>query len=181
MKLYIRIDGDPVPAARPRASARIVGGRALVHVYTPKETEAFEQRVAMCARRALQAKPAWRAISLDEKVKFRTHIHFVCAKENFDGDNAEKAVLDGLTKAGHFRVDAPTGKRKKPKRIFLGGVYRDDRRVRGGLWSVEVDPALAPYTEVLVEVATILDKPLWMAVALEQGWAPPAPKEADHG
>jgi hypothetical protein len=63
----------------------------------------------------------------------------------------------------------------QPRKVFVSGVYKDDVRVSEGLISIQRTKEREPRTEVMVELATVdLQVPLWMQLAIENGWAPQA-------
>lgn len=153
------------------------GGRPKVRIYTPQETDDFENLVAFHALRAFNANPWWNDLALSE-TRFWGHIDFFVRSETFDGDNAEKAIWDGVTRANEYHPHPTQRVRGKPKMIFARGIWRDDRRIRAGFWAVHVEPHAAYRTEVTIETAMLhLDKPAWMAKALAEGWTPPRAAE----
>lgn len=97
------IPGTPVPKAR----ARVVRGRA----FTPRATAAFERKVALCAKVALQGRgPVVGPVEV------------VCAfylpdARRRDGDNLFKSVTDALN----------------------GLAYADDSQICSGHWTKHID------------------------------------------
>lgn len=84
--MLILIDGEPVPAARPRFG----GG----HAYQPKRNAEYRQRVQTAARAAMKGSaPITGAIEADVKL-FR---RFKPTARNYgDVDNHAKALFDGM-------------------------------------------------------------------------------------
>lgn len=83
--------GEPVPKGRPRLNKR------TGTIYTPPETKAYEDSIAMMA--------------MTQREKYgsspiKVTAMFFTAKKKIDGDNCLKAVLDGLTKSGTFDDDS---------------------------------------------------------------------------
>jgi len=166
------VPGEPVPCARPRMGK---GG----HFYVPSETTEFEETVAFHALRSLNAQPTWAELALNPRVRFWVLIDFFVrvastGEELFDLDNAVKSVLDGVNKANEYELNLRKIVRGKPQKIFKRGIWKDDRRVRACIGTVHTELRGGYRTEVVIEPAQVhLDKPVWMAIALEQGWAPP--------
>lgn len=187
-RLDFAIPGPPVPCQRVRATVLRRGkfgppvtradGSPVVHMYTPAETETYERHVAAVTTQVLTDHPTWAELALSNTF-FRVHLHFVITAQRGDPDNYQKSVLDGIKKANRYRPEFAPGL-KKPRQVFIWGVYRDDSRVRQTLVSVNVDPRGQARCEVLVEpTCGVLVEPLWMAIAREQGWGPrPCPTSA---
>lgn len=75
--IMIRVPGDPVAKGRPRATA--IGGRA--RMYTPANTKAYEQRVAVAARAAMaKAPPMEGALSVSIEIKMPIPVSWSKAK-----------------------------------------------------------------------------------------------------
>jgi Holliday junction resolvase RusA-like endonuclease len=182
------VPGEPVPAARPRVVPRYSGkkggprrlitdgaGRPILSAYTEKETEEYEQRVAAFARAALQAHPEWLMVAMSD-ARFLVHLYFFRSPKNRgDKDNYEKAALDGIKKVNQYREEPPKKPGGRSTKIFLSGVFRDDARVTQGIVALNTITRGEPRTEICVEPAIEqLAEPLWMRVAIERGWRPPA-------
>lgn len=123
-RMAFEVPGAPVPAARPR----VVRGRA----FTPATTAAFEARVALTARVARSAAPAWPAPA--DELRYRLVLRVWRAADRGDADNFAKAVKDGISKAGT--------------------VWQDDRRVVDERTTMFLDQA-TPRTEVEIEAFTV--------------------------
>lgn len=83
--------GEPVPKGRPRLN------KATGAIYTPRETKAYEDAIAMMA--------------MTQREKYGTNLVKVMAflftsKKRIDGDNCLKSILDGLMKGGVFDDDS---------------------------------------------------------------------------
>jgi Holliday junction resolvase RusA-like endonuclease len=83
--------GEPVPKGRPRLNKKTGS------IYTPKDTVAFEDSIAMMGM-------TQREKYGDSPVK--VFAMFFTAKKKIDGDNCLKSVLDGLMKGGVFDDDS---------------------------------------------------------------------------
>lgn len=84
--MFILIDGEPIPAARPRFG----GG----HAYQPKRNSEYRTRVQRAARAAMGGSaPMTGAITADVKLYRRFNPTSKCYG---DIDNFLKAVFDGL-------------------------------------------------------------------------------------
>lgn len=100
MKHTFTVPGEPVSKARPRA--RVIAGHASV--YTPKETAAFEDRVALFAREAgVRVQPGPLAVTIRfsfawprSKWRKRSPRREAWKYNGKDIDNLAKSVLDGL-------------------------------------------------------------------------------------
>jgi len=181
-RLAFVVPGHPVPCARPRAVpvmgrggvAVLQDGRPLLRAYIPPETSDYERHVTDFARVALAAHPQWSPVALSPSVRFRVSIHFVRTGGQGDLDNFAKSVLDGIKKVNAYRLDPNRMVRGKPAKIFVSGIFRDDRLIMQLLLSQHVHPKAEPRAEILVETAPAeLTEPLWMRVALDAGWRPP--------
>jgi len=121
--------GEPVPKGRARAQAYISGkGKALVRMYTPGETEAYEEKLAILARSAA-AGSRW--VFHPKKDRFGICVKVFRPHEGAggDADNYLKGVCDAINRAKN--------------------VWPDDRRVRDARVIVEWDPE-RPRVEVMV-------------------------------
>ena len=181
-RLAFVVPGEPFPWERAGAHGYLdADGRPKVRSYTPGRSAEFETRVAHFTRAALVKTPEWRELALSD-ARFRVHIHFVTGQPRGDLDNFKKAVLDGMKKANAYRPELPRiakGRLVQPKKVFESGVYRDDVRVTEGLVSIHRTKEKEPRTEILVEPATVLlEVPLWMQVAIENGWKPEMMQES---
>jgi hypothetical protein len=180
------VPGEPVPCARPRATAIMArgkpvlgpGGRPITRVFMPTKTTDYEGHVALFTRAALKADPAWQAVALSATVLYRVSIHFIRTGGMADLDNLGKSVLDGIKKANEYRLDPTRLVRGKPAKVFVSGVFLDDRLITQLLLSEHLHPRSEPRAEVLVETASAtLEEPLWQRIAMERGWSPPARRE----
>lgn len=181
-RLEFIVPGPPVPCARPRVIPLMrngkpvlgMGGRPIVHTFMPDTTVEYEERVGLFTRRMLVANPAWQDVALSN-VMLRVHLHFVRQHRRGDLDNFQKAALDGMKKANEYRLDENDLVSGRPRKIFVRGIYPDDDRISQAIASMHTDPKAEPRTEILIEPANVvLDEPLWMRVARENGWAPAA-------
>jgi Holliday junction resolvase RusA-like endonuclease len=111
----IKVPGQPVAKGRPRLARR---GR-FTRAYTPEKTVKFEHRVAVFSRGAIL--PPGVPILVQMRFIFKRPKRLMRRKDpdgliphlsKPDGDNVEKAVLDGLS----------------------GVVYHDDSQVFGSGW-----------------------------------------------
>jgi Holliday junction resolvase RusA-like endonuclease len=122
------VEGAPVPLARARFA--LVEGK--VRTYTPKESAAYEERIALVARGAVARARGW-----ERDARFAVTLFVYDDRRNYDLDNLVKAVLDGLTKAKTVwvddrRVDGITAHR-------LPQHTREESRLSGGV-EVCVEP-----------------------------------------
>lgn len=126
-RLRFVVPGEPVPKGRARH--RIVFpkvGKPFVQEYTPPETKAYEDKVKLLARVAVN-QARW---SVGPKDRFSVVVRVVRTYEGKGGDldNVLKACLDGMNKV----------------------VYPDDRYIRGlGAAFGRPDPA-KPRVEIEV-------------------------------
>jgi len=109
-RLIFEIPGEPVPKGRARSRAVTTkAGKSFVQHYTPKETVAYEQRVALFCQAAISAS-RWLWSPQDRfalsVMIFRTH-----EGAGGDMDNYFKAISDGIN----------------------GKAFPDDRYVRAGV------------------------------------------------
>lgn len=102
MEISFTIPGQPIPKGRPRIGR---GG----HVFTPKRTTQFEDRVKLFAAIA-------RVAPLSGPLYVDTAFYLKDSRR-MDGDNLQKAVLDALN----------------------GIAYVDDSQVAQGKWSKHLD------------------------------------------
>jgi len=90
MKLTFSIPGDPVPCQRPRVGR---GGT----VYTPRETQVYEQHVSSMAYLAAYRE---RWTRCDPKTPISVQLEISRSKsKRGDIDNIAKSILDGITKS----------------------------------------------------------------------------------
>lgn len=100
MTISFSIDGDPVPKARPRLGR---GG----HVFTPKKTQLYEQKVKANAQQAMgQLAPFNTPVKVEIKAFFSIPNSWTKKKKEAsdlaphgsrpDLDNVVKAILDGM-------------------------------------------------------------------------------------
>jgi Holliday junction resolvase RusA-like endonuclease len=91
--LVVTIDGEPVPKGRARSAImRKRDGTPFLRHYTPKETEAYEERVRTLAK--IEAnRTGWAPA---EGARFRVLVHVFRTHEGKggDADNYQKAALD---------------------------------------------------------------------------------------
>jgi Holliday junction resolvase RusA-like endonuclease len=177
-RLCFTIPGEAVPCARPRAMSFMKEGKAKARVYMPDETSAFENFVALNARMALTQNMAWAELALSEARFVAILDFFVLQPERADGDNMEKSTYDGLQRASTFRIVPPHTPSGKCKKVFESGVFRNDRLIRAGLWCVhQAEPGKSRIEVVIRTIPTVVDKPIYMMLALEDGWLPPRAAE----
>jgi len=161
-QVVFTVPGDPVPCSRPRAvplmrDGKAVlgpGGRPIITAFTPTETRHYEQHVQRHARAAFEHCDDWRRVYA-KKEAVRIHMHIVRRHWRGDWDNFAKGIADGIANSGL--------------------VFFNDNRITEALISMRTDPDDEPRVEVKVERATKdLRMQLWMQIALENGWTPPA-------
>ena len=131
------VEGPPMPLQRARKGK---GG----HWYTPEESRAYKERVALEARGAV-ARHDRQLLAGFEKLgawcrdsRFSVFLTVYDDRKTYDLDNVVKAVLDGVTKAGTVwtddrRVDRITVVRRPMK-------ARTDAVQAGGGLRVDVEP-----------------------------------------
>lgn len=90
------VEGPPIPLGRHRV--RVVAGK--VTTYTPKDSRAYKERIALVARGAVARADRW-----DRDARFSVAIFVYDDRRTYDIDNVIKAVLDGITKARVVWVD----------------------------------------------------------------------------
>ena len=103
--MIIEIPGRPVAKQR----ARTVNG----HTYTPPETRAFEQLVAMCTQVQRRGEKLTGDISVDITMTAEK-------KLTGDIDNYAKSILDGIVKGGAIEDD------RQIRRLQIEIVHGDD-------------------------------------------------------
>ena len=86
--IKILVDGEPVPAARPRFSG---GGR----VYQPARNREYGEKVGWCAKSAMGGRAPLKG-SLSARVKLYRR-YGVTSRAYGDVDNHLKAILDGMS------------------------------------------------------------------------------------
>lgn len=114
-RLRFVVEGEPVPKGRPRFAVRKgANGKNFVKPYTPKETEAYADKVRLVAQAAASAQ-RWKT---DERDRFTVVIAVYRTHYDAGGDvdNYGKEILDAII--------------PKPK-CPGSGVIPDDRYVRG--------------------------------------------------
>lgn len=131
--LSVVLFGEPVPKGRPRFSGRRgPNGKSFVRVWTPEETEAYEEQGRIAAEAA--ARRVGRFVTTASRFTIIVRVFRLHYDAGGDGDNYEKSAIDFLI----------------PKRGCPGtGVIPDDRYVRGGAWAINQD-AKHPRLEVEV-------------------------------
>jgi Holliday junction resolvase RusA-like endonuclease len=101
--LRFTVPGEPVPKGRPRF--RIVqprGGKAFVQEYTPAETRAYEDKVRLVTKVAIN-QSGW-APEDDDRFTVLVRIFRSHWDKGGDADNVLKGLLDGMNKLA-FRDD----------------------------------------------------------------------------
>lgn len=116
MKISFFVPGIPAPQARPRAFARIIGGRATARMYDAGNSKGWKAMVCLYAKRQERLLVLWQECRVRLIFSMpRPRHHFLKAglRENAptrhtqkpDLDNLAKAVLDALTDSCMFWSD----------------------------------------------------------------------------
>ena len=127
--------GEPKAQARPRAFARKVGGKFFARVYDAGTAEHWKSEIATCARPFIPEKLLTGPVRVDLEFFFaRPKSHYRAGKHSNelrkdapcwhttkpDKENAEKAVLDALTRLGFWKDDAQVCDGRVTKRYAAG-------------------------------------------------------------
>lgn len=153
-RLAFIVPGIVVASQRVRKIPFIKANQRLgVRGVTPPESRSYMEKVALFARQAAAKVPEWKHV-VAQKLPVRVQLHVVRQQWRGDIDNLSKNLFDGLGASGD--------------------VFFNDNRVVQMTASIHTHPAAVPRAELVVDTANAyLDKPLWMEIALSEGWTPP--------
>lgn len=124
--IQFTVPGEPEGMQRPRAGFRQGrGGKKFIQMYSPKESVAYKQKIALFARSRRPDKPFEGPIRVDVIAYLarpqylqtpKSPAHAIWCTQKPDRDNIDKAVLDAITEAGGFWHD--------DKQVCCGGVAK---------------------------------------------------------
>lgn len=114
---HITVDFDGDPAPQPRAKARVINaksGKAFVHMYTPKGSKGWKERISAAVLPLKPAEPWTGPVRIVVRM-FMERPQYLNKKSSPeceipkntkpDGDNYEKALFDALVDAGVMKDD----------------------------------------------------------------------------
>ena len=110
-RISFRIPGDPEGKARPRVT--FSGGRA--HAFTPSKTRRYEDRVCMCAKKALDFYDVTQATDQPCRVEIVARFEYPKKYLNFTPEGAEIKSFRPGTKAWQELQDLKYGRKLPAK------------------------------------------------------------------
>lgn len=113
--IQFTVPGEPEGMQRPRAGFRKGrGGKKFIQMYSPAESVAYKQKIALFAQSRRPDQPWDGPIRLDwiaymERPQYlmkpTSPRHAIWCRQKPDRDNIDKAIMDAITQVGGFWLD----------------------------------------------------------------------------